>query len=39
MEFTFIGLILSDLFGIKELGLFDELMGILFFYPGTSQYF
>lgn len=31
MEFTFIGLILSDLFGIKELGLFDELMGILFF--------
>lgn len=31
IEFSFIGLMLSDLFGIKELGLFDEAMGILFF--------
>lgn len=31
IEITFVGLVLSDLFGIKELGFFDEAMGILLF--------
>ena len=30
IELSFIGLMLSDLFGIKELGMFDEAIGILF---------